>query len=398
MKSKTSRCITAMILFAALQVPGRLAAQEQHPNDQTPKYLIVNLGSGLGGTNGSAATSINDFGFEAGAAFLGSSNVQHALLWVYGFPFDLGSLAGPGTSSSVVFPGLNDRGEVVGITEIATADPLNEPWSCSAFITRAPGTSCVGFAWRNGVMTALPTLGGSNAFAAGVNNLGQVVGWAENTTHDPTCTPPQVRQFKAVIWEPNGQIVQLPSYRGEPDQAAVAINDNGQVVGISGICGSAVGALSAMHALLWDHGTVTDLGTLGGAGWNTPDSINDRGAIVGFTNLTNDAGNPVFHAFLWTKSLGKEKDLGVLPGDAISEATSINDQGEIVGVSFAAGFTNPRAVIWIDGVPTDMNSLPLSGASLTLTVANAINNRGEITGTANDPHGNPVSFVAIPIH
>ncbi len=397
MRSKGLRCITAMILCAALPSSVRLAAQDRPDHSQAPRYLLVNLGNGLGSKSGSTAAAINDLGFEAGAAFVGSGSVQHAVLWVYGFAFDLGSLAGPAASSSVVFPGLNDRGEVVGITEIATPDPLNEPFSCGFFITRAPGTSCVGFAWRNGAMTALPTLGGSNGFAAGVNNLGQVVGWAETATHDPTCNPPQVRQFRAVVWEPNGQLVQLPAFHGEPDQAAVAINDKGQVAGISGICGDAVGALSAKHAVLWDGGTMTDLGNLGGVGWNTPLAINDQGVIVGFTNLANDASILQFHAFVWTRSSGREHDLGVLPGDAISEATSVNDQGQIVGVSFGTGFSHPRAVIWINGVPTDMNSLQLTGASLTLTVANAINNHGDITGTANDPNGNPVSFVAIPI-
>ncbi len=395
MKPKVSRCITASILLAALAVSPALAAPGRHDASQRITYSLVNLGTALG-SNNSAASSINDLGFVAGAAVVaGSTTVQNAVLWVFGFPFSLGSLGGPGTSSSVVFPGLDDRAEVVGITETANPDPLNEPWSCSAFIARAPGTSCVGFAWRNGVMTALPTLGGSNGFAAGVNNLGQVVGWAETATHDPTCDFPQVRQFRAVLWEPNGQVVQLPAFHGEPDQAAVGINDKGQVVGISGICGSAVGALSAKHAVLWENGTLTDLGSLGGVGWNTPISINNQGDVVGFTNLANDASILRFRAFLWTRSSGREKNLGTLPGDAISEALSINDLGQVVGVSYGTGFSHPRAVVWVDGVATDLNSLT-PGSSLVLTAANAINGRGEITGTANDPSGNQVSFVAIP--
>jgi hypothetical protein len=32
-----------------------------------------------------------------------------------------------------------------------------------------------------------------------------------------------------------------------------------------------------------------------------------------------------------------------------------------------------------------------------LTAANAINDHGEITGTANDQNGNPVLFLAIPL-
>jgi uncharacterized membrane protein len=60
-----------------------------------------------------------------------------------------------------------------------------------------------GFIWKNGVMRALPTLGGNNGFASGVNNRGQIVGWSENKVYDHTCTPPQVLQFRAAIWGPS---------------------------------------------------------------------------------------------------------------------------------------------------------------------------------------------------
>jgi probable HAF family extracellular repeat protein len=392
MHARISKRIFVLILLTALPLPLRLAAQDQAHRQATPQYFIVNLGDPLGG-GFSQGTGINDLGQVAGSALLKDGVTQHAELWLYGLPLDLGTLGG--ASSSVVFPGINNRGEVAGISETGEIDPLHEAWSCAAFI--APdGHKCVGFTWRFGRMQRLPTLGGNNGFAAGVNDHGQVVGWAENTVHDPTCVAPQVLQFKAVVWGPDGEVAQLPSYHGEPDQAAVAINNRGQVVGISGICGTAVGALSAKHALLWDHGTITDLGNLGTVGgWNTPDAINDDGVVVGFTNVTPDPAHPIFHAFVWTRESGREEDLGVLPGDVHSEATSVNNLGQIVGVSFAA---QSHAVVWIDGVPQDMNSFNLSGAPLNLTVANAINDRGEITGTANDQNGNVVTFVAIPVH
>jgi uncharacterized membrane protein len=49
-------------------------------------------------------------------------------------------------------------------------------------------------------MKPLFTLGGNNGFAAGVNDHGQIVGWAGNTVHDPACVAPQVPQFRAVVW------------------------------------------------------------------------------------------------------------------------------------------------------------------------------------------------------
>lgn len=87
-------------------------------------------------------------------------------------------------------------------------------------------------------MRPLPTLGGTNGFATGTNNKGQIVGWAENTVHDPTCVAPQVLQFRAVAWGPKeGQIRELPPLPGDTVSAATALNDRGQVVGISGISG-----------------------------------------------------------------------------------------------------------------------------------------------------------------
>jgi probable HAF family extracellular repeat protein len=116
------------------------------------------------------------------------------------------------------------------------------------------------FVWQKGVRTPLPTLGGNNGGANGFNSRNQVVGSAENTTPDPTCAAPQVTGFKPVIWE-DGEIEQeLPTLSGDPDGIALAINDRGQVIGVSGNC------TTAFHAVLWQNDTVTDLGNLGGTG------------------------------------------------------------------------------------------------------------------------------------
>jgi hypothetical protein len=76
-------------------------------------------------------------------------------------------------------------------------------------------------------MSALPTLGGNNGFATGANNRGEVVGWAENTCHDPLCVPPQVLQFRPVIYGPReNQIREFPLIAGDTSGAATAINDH----------------------------------------------------------------------------------------------------------------------------------------------------------------------------
>src|ERR1043166_206172 len=175
------------------------------------------------------------------AGFTGMSDgTRQAALWRNGAITPLGTLPG-GAHSMVQWPGINSSGTIVGISRTGEDDPNGEDWSCSAFLPGA-GKKCLGFVWENGVMSPLPTLGGPNGFATGVNARGQIVGWAENTVHDPTCKGTRVLQFRAVLWNPKRNTKQeLRPYPGDSTSAATAINDRGQVVGISGECDVAVG-------------------------------------------------------------------------------------------------------------------------------------------------------------
>ena len=380
-------------LLAGLAYGGAFEASQP---SQPTKYQVTNLAS-LGGTI-SRGNSINNRSWVSGYSNLSGNQSRHASLWRSGSLLDLGTLGGP--NSSVAWPVKNNGGLIAGIAQTDTPDPLGEAWSCAAFFpgATATGPTCLGFVWQAGVMSALPTLGGNNGFATGANNHGQVVGWAENTVHDPTCVPPQVLQFRAVIWESEGnQIRELPPLPGDTSGAATAINDRGQVVGISGTCDQAVGRFTAAHAVLWENGGVADIGNLGGDAWNTPMAINQRGDVVGFAGQPgDDPDNPQLHAFLWTRHNGIQ-DLGALPGDVYSEAHGINERRQIVGISCdAAG--SCRAFLWQNGVMTDLNTLVGPGYTDVLTTAQDINDLGEITGRAFDPDtGERPAFLATPI-
>lgn len=357
-----------------------------------PRYEIVTLPL-LTGTV-ARGNSINDRGWVAGYSNLAGDLTRHATLWRNGEIEDLKTLGGP--NSSVVWPGQNERGAVVGIAETAAIDSLGEAWSCSAFFPGATGHVCRGFFWNEGAMRALPTLGGTNGFATGINDRGRVVGWAETPVHDPTCNSPQVLQFRAVVWYPEtGRLRELRPLTGDSASAATAINDRGQIVGISGACDVAVGRFSARRAVLWERGRVIDIGGLGGVAWNTPMAINDAGVVVGFADLTGDQdGTDNFHAFLWTRE-GGIKDLKTLPGDVEAEALSINARRQVVGVSIGAAGT--RAFIWQDGVMTDLQTLLPPGYPNTLLSAQSINDEGQITGRLLDQStGKKVAFVATP--
>lgn len=404
MRLKTVTLISVSVSGLWLMAASILNAQEDEHRGEQRSYQVVNLGN-LGGTSSSGNT-INNIGWAMGSANEAGDTTEQAAVWIYGFKFGLGTLGGP--NSAVQWPVKNDRGLISGWSETAELDPLKESWSCTAFTpTRIPTYHvCRAFAWQWGKMKALPTLGGNNGFGAGANNRGLIAGWAETPVHDRTCSGSQVLQFAPVVWEAaEGEIRRLPTYPGDPDGAATAINDRNEVVGISGTCYVGVGAYSAEHALLWRDGHVVDLGNLGGKAWHTPMAINNRGDIVGFSDLKGDVSggklSANFHAFLWTKETGQMTDLGVLEGDSLSEALDINDRGQIVGVSYPSA----HAFLYENGKMTDLNAYLPADSPLLLLAANGINDRGEITGEAcviadgGCPFGtNTPAFLALPRH
>jgi probable HAF family extracellular repeat protein len=362
-------------------------------------YSVVTL-DGLGGT-ASGANSINNRGWASGSANRVGDSVSHAALWIKGTDvIDLGSLGGPDSNSAVAWPVKNNIGLIVGISDTADDNPLGEAFSCWPFFASGSPTRkiCRGFRWVNGVMTALPPFpGGYNSYATAANNRGQVVGWAENGVHDPSCDSAfQILQFRAAIWEPNGEMQELPPLPGDSTSAATAINDQGQVVGISGACGVAVGDVSAAHAVLWENGVPTDIGNLGGTTWNTPTAINSHGTVVGFSLPGDQNGTRNYEAFIWTRDGGLHS-LGKLPGDIRSAAFGVNDRNQVVGLSRGGPF-GIRAFIWENGVLTDLNDLTLSGSPYLL-YANDINDSGQLVGEAFDADtGEAPAFLATPVH
>jgi probable HAF family extracellular repeat protein len=389
MNSMTLKSIAAMIMFTSLAIPIRA----QEPKEKQTHYSATNLGT-LGGVLGSSAHSINSEGWIAGVANLLGDTVEHAALWRDGVVTDLGTLGGD--NSNVDFPVKNDAGLIVGFAQTSTIDPLGENF-CVFFCTPSGGAcngsnqSCRGFRWRNGVMHPLGTLGGNNSAALGANNRGLVVGVAENSTQDPNCIPPQVLEYKAVVWR-GGVIHELPLVAGDAIGAAIGVNDNNQVVGGSGMCGSGPGiGPIVVHAVMWQNDSVADLGSLGGVINNFALAINNRGQVVGYSDLLGDS---TFHAFLWQN--GVMTDLGTLPGDVFSVANAINDGDQVVGQSCNSDFSVCRAFLWQTGVMTDLNALTPLGSSLYLVGAADINARGEVVGTAVDQSGEPLAFLAVP--
>src|ERR1700722_889764 len=355
-----------------------------------PQYSVTDLGTlGGPGTN-SNPLGINAFGWAAGSSNLVLNGPQRAFLWYGGGRmFDLGTLGGQKcTTCNSAANGLNEFGETAVGSETSNTDPKGED-----FCGYGTHHQCLGAIGRIGALTALPLLpGGNNANAFDVNDLGQVVGSAENGTSDATCasaTPSQVLRFEAVSWGPDGRIQAMHPLPGDTVGLANGVNNRGQAVGASGLCSNtAISPIPfAPHAVLWDsNGSPTDLGHLEGtpAGvLNLATSINDRGEVVGFACVgpsTNPATCPE-DTFLWDKETGMQ-DLGRLPGSIVTGpccSHTINNNGVIVGFSLDASF-NERAIIWQGKTPVDLNTLIPKNSGWYLECAQGVNDAGEIVG------------------
>jgi probable HAF family extracellular repeat protein len=306
-----------------------------------------------------------------------------AVITINGVNIDLGTLGKPDGNSWINWGGINDRGEAVGMSETSVPDPDGE--DVCGFGTHL---TCVPFLWRNGHMSALPTVGGNNGQASAINNRGEVAGYAETPVVDSDCPP--YKTTLAVLWE-KGNAQPLPTVGSDPDGVAYGINDQGQAVGYSGSC------IAATHAVMWKNNTAFVLQDLGGTRSNIAFAINKHGQIVGKVRSADDT---TYVAALWQPD--GTLTTGILPGDHAAFATGINDRGQVVGNTFDSSFNWTHGFIWQDGVMTDLNKLiSADDSNLSVISASNINERGQISGMATvltGPHtGDIHAYLLTPV-
>jgi probable HAF family extracellular repeat protein len=356
-------------------------------------YQVTDLGT-EGNDILACAMSVNDYGWTeimAGSlqpgtqdSILGQLLNGRALIGIDGFKLDLGTLGGQNTWMN--WGEINDFGQIVGFSETAVPDPNGE--DICGFGTHA---TCRPFLWQLGRMSALPTLGGNNGQASAINIRGQIVGFAENGAADSSCAAGATNNHVQlpVLWE-NGKPQALPTVDRDPDGDAFWINDQGQAVGDTGTCGGAI-----LHAVSWKNGTAVALQDYGTGA--IAQGINNQGVIVG---TVGSADNTTQFAAIWLN--GALNNLGTLPGDAAAIASGINDRGQVVGSTWDSKFNWSHAFIYQDGKMTDLNTLFPASSNLYATMANKINERGQISGMAtviSGPHkGDIHAFLATPVN
>ncbi|MFY9937864.1 MAG: hypothetical protein WAK33_13370 [Silvibacterium sp.] len=361
-------------------------------------YKITDLGINKSNDNFSMAMGLNNQGWtENMDGFVNPPETStsttvargRAVIGIYGFNIDLGTLGKPDANSWINWGGINDRGQAVGMSETAEPDPNGE--DICGFGTHL---TCVPFFWRDFHMSALPTLGGNNGEASAINNRGEVVGFAEDGAVDSTCPAGTTNNRIALpaLWK-RGNAEALPLVGNDSDGFAYGINDQGDAVGYSGNC------TTATHAVMWKDKTAFVLQDLGGAGSNFAYAMNNRGQIAGQVG-TGD-GVP-FYAAVWQDGArGAVTSLGTLPGDFSSFATGINNRGQVVGNDFDSTFNWAHGFIWHDGVMTDLNTLIPADSNLFIISASNINDRGQISGMATvqtGPHASEIhAYLLTPV-
>ncbi len=316
--------------------------------NSSAQYTAYDLGPG-------SANHINSSGTVVGYTYVGG--VQVAFQYSAGHMTTLTGL--PGADFSIAYC-INDRGDISGT-------------SGGDYI---PGR-LEGFLYRSGVSTPVPALG-SYTYASAMNQSGVIVGES---------TPANTTTSHAFRYS-NGVTTDLGTFGG-PYSRAASINSSGVIVGSADLPNSPT------RAFRYENGTMTDLGALDGRGSSAYD-INDLGTIVGESTVGGPSSGYI-HAFQYQG--GVMIDLGTLaPGfSASSEAYAINSLGLIIGTSDARAGTawTRHAFLYKAGVMTDLAPCLATVGLTGLSIAEDINDTGDIVGYANDAGGNMHGFLLL---
>jgi probable HAF family extracellular repeat protein len=318
------------LLLAGVVAAG-LALGTAGPVLAQASYVVQDLGA-LPGDSYSIALAINANGDVVGWSM--GSNGTRAFLYT-------------NAGGMVALPGLPDRPRAV-------ARDINDAGVIVGSANAGGGDLGHAVMWSGGSVQDLGTLSdGFSSEAYGVNNLGQVVGWAGTLsgTH-------------GFLYSAATGMVDIT-----PDSDtgyALDINDTGQVTGYKT-------ALGGYHAYRWQAGVFADLGVLAGFAHSFGQAINASGQVAGNSSSASGDSERLFRSI----ATGGLQNLG---GEGQhNSGLGINRSGVVVGTRG----NYLRALLFTDaGGLQDLNTLIDPSLGWLLKAATDINDAGQIVGHA----------------
>ena len=220
-----------------------------------------------------------------------------------------------------------------------------------------------------------------------INASGQVAGFSDTSTTITFPCPGHYKPPRTCSSHPqhaflysNGTMTDLGSLGGaDKGSSALAINASGEVAGLSQTATAGV-----THAALWTGTTTVDLGALAplsSGSWSSADGINDSGQVIGAW-APGENGTGTHHP--WLYSNGTMTSLPVPSGLTAPSCVpgAINNSGQIAGYCTDAS-GNYHGVLWQNGTVTTLGTL----GGLQVETVTAINNNGQITGRGTTSTG-----------
>ena len=337
--------------------------QVHHKRIETPTFDVIDLGdldpSGLNDRDQIVGTDSNE-----------------AILITKGKRLVLPKRAPSGQEESVrgQAGAINNLGDVVGSVGSMSPVGMSGLQMCNAVIWKAPSYK-------------YEELAGNATVASGLNNLRQIVGQSD------------FRGFlsSGVKTSEIGTISKLPEGNGS---SAFALNDNGKVVGITTV--TSRGKVH-MHGFLWRKGAqMVDLGAGVGFTESAAVAINNEGVVVGYVSNQFLPKPAIVYppsseapdrakgwAVKWTNR--KLRRLPVLKGTSASSALGINSAGWVVG------YCNDKATLWIGEQVVDLNQRIGKDPHVSLYSGVAINRFGHILAVSNEAGPNsPHAYLLVP--
>lgn len=337
LRSVTRSCTSTLSWWLAGAVPIVAATLGVSSGMAAPLgYTFTDLGSlgYVGPDHGTWPKAINNKGQVTGVAYtkVNGQVVQQPFLWQQGAIQPLAATPGTGGNS------VNDLGQVAGYS----------------------GYQAV--TWYQGSVTALaPYQGYSGASVAyGISSDGTVVGYVD-VSYSST---------SGAIWQ-DGVLSLIPTMR-----YTLAINGNGQAVGVSG---SGLGE----QAVLYEKGSSFSMFS------GRAVSINNNGVIVGVEyNAASGKGWPTLYDHGVRIHLAEEGRLNF--------ALAVNDSNAVVG-RYEPAYNVSHAFLWEEDTFYDLNSIASAGPGSTFVTAEDINNAGQIVGLYINADGNYGGYLLTPV-